>query len=479
MSFISVSFLVLYVVAIGLRLSIGRTSRTPLYLAALYGLSLAFYGWHVPSYLVLILLSTLTDYGAALAIDAAEINSPSRRRWLVASLAINLGLLGYFKYTGLLVETTNLIATWAGLNASLPVVEIVLPIGISFYTFQSMSYTIDVYRGHMSAERSFWRFGLYVSFFPQLVAGPIVRARDFLYQLPRRRTPHARVFMAGGYLVLRGLFLKMVVADNLGLLVDQFWSDAATPGASPLLAASMLVFFSCQLFCDFAGYSDIACGLAYPLGFRLPVNFDAPFIATSFREFWRRWHITLSEWMRDYVYVPLGGARRGSGRALSNLIIVMAVSGLWHGAHFTFLLWGVLHGLAAAAERLLGWGYPPKATGWAGRIRTLFWFIVVQAIWIISMALFRAESLPEAGTILHNILASSGATPTAPISWERIVTGWWFTLPVWLLHARVLATERIQVPAAGRVERAIYAGFMGYALLSLYAGTRSFIYFQF
>ena len=476
MSFVSASFAALYVVAIALRWTAGRSGRSTGYLLALYGLSLVFYGWHVPSYLVLILVSTATDYVAARAMEGIAERPRARRAWLLGSLAVNLGLLGSFKYAGLLAETAGSLVALMGFDADTPAVEIVLPIGLSFYTFQSMSYTIDVYRGRLPAERSFWRLGLYVAFFPQLVAGPIVRAGDFLYQLSRPRRPRARVFWVGGYLILRGLFLKMVVADNLGAIVDERWADAAAPDAAPLLAVCMLVFFSCQLFCDFAGYSDIARGLAYQLGFRLPVNFDAPYIATSFREFWRRWHITLSQWMRDYVYIPLGGNRRGPRRALVNLLLVMAVSGLWHGANVTFVLWGVLHGVAAAVERGFGIARDGRAPS---HLRSLLWFAVVQIVWILSMALFRAENTAQAGAILGNALSGVGVAGAESDGWAQVVTGWWFTLPVWGLHLRVLLGEKLGVGEAGVLERAIYAGAMLFALLTLYATPRGFIYFQF
>jgi len=479
MSFVSVSFAAFFLGVIVLRMSVWRDGLGQGFIAGLTLLSLVFYGWHVPSYLALILLSTATDYVAGLAIESAAGRPRARRGWLVASLIVNLGLLGTFKYTGLLLETAGTLAALFGLDANTPAVEIVLPLGISFYTFQSLSYTIDVYRGHLRAERSFWRFGLYVAFFPQLVAGPIVRAREFFYQLDRRRRPRLRVFAAAGYLVLRGLFLKLVVADNLGAIVDEQWATAAEPGAPPQLACSLLVFFSCQLFCDFAGYTDIARGFAYMLGFRLPVNFDAPFIAASFREFWQRWHITLSQWMRDYLYLPLGGGRLGRGRGLANLVAVMAISGLWHGANPTFVLWGLVHGAAAALERVLGVGSRGRAGG-AGVAGAVLWFGVVQIVWILSMALFRGESAAQAWQILANAVLGAGPTsPAEPSGWAGIVIGWWFTGPVWALHLRAFLGEKLGLGEPGRLERAVYAGAMGYAVLTLYAGARGFIYFQF
>ncbi len=517
MSFISASFAALYLLAMLLRLSVGRNKQSSAYLIGLGLCSLIFYGWHVPAYLVLISASILTDYVAARGIEAASAHPGKRKRWLIVSLVINLGLLGYFKYTGLLLQIAGDPAVLVGFDASLAVVEIVLPVGISFYTFQSMSYTIDVYRGKLPAERSFWRFGLYVAFFPQLVAGPIVRAGEFLYQLPRRRRIRGRVFFAGSYLMLRGFFLKVVIADNLGVVVDDHWEAATASSAPPLLAFSLLGFYSCQLFCDFAGYSDIARGLAYQLGFRLPVNFRAPFIAMSFREFWQRWHITLSQWMRDYVYIVLGGNRGGRARSLLNLVLVMWVSGLWHGANLTFVLWGALHGVAAALERLLGIGMRgvsagsasgleggARSTRWGplARLGGVLWFVGVQLVWILSMGIFRAENLSEAGAILSNALSSvmllsggdAGVGAAAAVAaagvdvdlaalfsdgWAAIVTGWLLTLPVWLLHLRTLASEKFGVAESGVIERSVVAGIMAYGIATLYASTRGFIYFQF
>jgi alginate O-acetyltransferase complex protein AlgI len=396
----------------------------------------------------------------------------ARRGFLVASLTLNLGLLGSFKYAGFLIENFAALSNRPHLAAP----EIVLPIGISFYTFQSMSYTIDVYRGHIPAERSFLRLACYIAFFPQLVAGPIVRAGAFLYQFERRRGLRLQVFAEGAYLIVRGLFLKVVVADNLGRIVDAHWQRAAAGDARPIVALSVLVFFACQLFCDFAGYTDIARGLAYQLGFRLPINFNAPYLAGTFTDFWRRWHITLSTWFRDYAYIPLGGNRRGRARAYGNLIVVMFVAGLWHGARWTFVIWGTVHGIAIAVERALG-----LARGSRRSPVAVVWYLVVQLTWILSMGLFRAESAAQGWNIVRNALASVVA-PTAgmtPAGADLIAFGWWLTLPVVALHTRVLMTEQYGVRSPGAYERTVYTGAMLAAILTLYTTTKQFIYFQF
>lgn len=472
MSFVSVSFAVLYLVALALRV----TTRSPsiVYVSGLLILSWIFYAWHVPWYIVLLLFSTSVDYVAARLIAATPPSAARMRRSLLAtSVAMNLGVLGYFKYAGFLIES---FAELSG-HSPLTVPDIVLPIGISFYTFQSISYTIDVYRGRISAERSFLRLACYIAFFPQLIAGPIVRAGDFLYQLERRRRVRLGVFCEGAYLIVRGLFLKVVVADNLGRIVDAHWAAAASGEAPPFVAVSVLVFFASELFCDFAGYTDIARGLAYQLGFRLPINFNAPYLAATFTDFWHRWHITLSTWFRDYAYIPLGGNRRGRARAYVNLLLVMLVAGLWHGANWTFVLWGAVHGCAVAVERALG-----LARGSRRSLVAVGWYLVVQLTWILSMGMFRAANAVQGWRIIRNAVAgvvAPAAGMAGPASDGLITIGWWMTLPVVALHARALLTEQYGVAPPAAYERAVYAGAMVAAILTLYTTTRQFIYFQF
>ncbi len=451
----------------------GKSGGTGLRIISLLLLSWVFYAWHVPWYILLILTSTVVDYLAAYGIHSTPSCQVRRRKTILAiSLLTNLGLLGYFKYSGFLVSVVN-DATGGGF--ALP--DVLLPIGISFYTFQSMSYTIDVYRGRIPAEKSFLRVASYIAFFPQLVAGPIVRANELLYQFDRKRHFHPQVFLAGAYLILRGLFLKMVVADNLGVIIDQHWAQASQDGHG-ILALVLLVFFACQLFCDFAGYVDIARGVAYQLGFRLPLNFNAPYIAATFSEFWGRWHITLSQWMRDYLYIPLGGNRKGRGRAIVNLLLVMLISGLWHGANWTFVAWGGMLGVALALER--AFGLAREQDGWGSAIA---WFLVVQLTWVFSMGFFRASGIGEGWAIIHN--AAQGLMTLPLGGWDfsgandLIVLGCWFTLPVWLLHARSLLAERSRLGTPGMHERLVYAGIMLASLLTLYNSNQQFIYFQF
>ena len=483
MSFVSVSFLVLYLLALAVRWGSGDAKYFRI--IALLALSWLFYAWHVPQYIFLILFSTATDYIAGRWIGRLQTHEEEKSRTaqkliVLGSLVVNLGLLGWFKYAGFLVTSLKsageaLASDGAGAFESWSVPDLVLPIGISFYTFQSLSYTIDVYRGKLPAEKDFARLACYIAFFPQLVAGPIVRAGQLLYQFDRRRRLRAKVFFEGGYLIVRGLFLKLVVADNLGIIVDQHWSQASAEPQG-ILAFSMLVFFACQLFCDFAGYSDIARGVAYQLGFRLPVNFNAPYIAATFSGFWRRWHITLSQWMRDYVYISMGGSRAGTIRVGVNLLLVMLISGLWHGANWTFVAWGGVLGVALLIERLSG----------LARLKFLpvnfLWFFVVQLVWIFSLGFFRSESIGDGWAIIGNAVLAwppwlEGSLEES--SAQLIALGWWFTIPVWLFHLRSWFAENTRWGISGRWERSIYTGIMLAAIAMLYSTAEQFIYFQF
>ncbi len=471
MSFISYTFVALFLVVYAGRLLIGRRKTETPYVALLLLASCAFYAWHVPAYLLVMLTSTVIDYFAALWMVRLPERSARRRLLLAASLVANLGMLGFFKYAGFATESIGRVLGLLGLGLPVGTLDVVLPIGISFYTFQSMSYTIDVYRGQLRPTRDFTRFLLYVCFFPQLVAGPIVRARDFLYQFARRRQLSLQTFNAGLYLIVRGYFLKVVCANNIAVCVDRYW-DAGWQGAlnSPALLL-LAILFSFQIFCDFEGYSSIARGLANLLGFRLPLNFNNPYLATSFKNFWQRWHITLSQWLRDYLYLPLGGNRGGRWRTLTNLMIVMLLGGLWHGAAFHFVAWGGIHGAALVVERLLG-----LERAGAGRPRALriAWAVVVQFGVLAAWIFFRSPWVSAGTAFIRGILACDLAAPPTEILWAGL-----FLLPPVLMHLRGLATERGWLPKSGRVEQAVAAGVMGAALITCYGPDSAFIYFQF
>ncbi len=365
--------------------------------------SYIFYSSWNPKYALLILASTVVDFIAAKGIHGSE--SPGRRKlFLIVSLATNLGLLAVFKYYNFFSHSLT-----EYLSLSLPLHELLLPVGISFYTFQSMSYTIDVYRRRSELSRDFVDFALFVSFFPQLVAGPIIRAVDFLPQIAAttRRTPEQ--IRLGLKLFLLGLFKKIVVADNLALLVDRVHQAPADVGSGDLWVSAYA--FAFQIYFDFSGYSDMAIGLASLLGFEFPANFRRPYCAINISDFWRRWHISLSTWLRDYLYISLGGNRGGAARTLRNLMITMILGGLWHGANWTFIAWGFLHGVFLVAHRLFG----TLATVWPGlkRIadsRTMIpvWVLLTFHGWVISMVLFRTGSIDVALGMLSRMFIPGG-----------------------------------------------------------------------
>ncbi|MEQ1869764.1 MAG: MBOAT family O-acyltransferase [Vicinamibacterales bacterium] len=394
MNFVSLEYILFFSVATSLFFWLPARNR----LALLLGAGILFYGSWRFAYLLILAATALTDYLVALGLQ--RTTSPAKKKALLAaSLAGNLGTLFTFKYSAFFAHTATAIT-----GVPLPTFELVLPVGISFYTFQSMAYTIDVYRGLIQAERSLVRFLAFVVFFPQLVAGPIERWKhmqpqflavgsyDFDYQ---------RVVL-GLRRILWGAFKKVVISGMLAIYVDEVYNHTQRYRGPALFVATL--FFTFQIYCDFSGYTDIALGSAKILGFELTENFRQPYFSTSIREFWRRWHISLSFWFRDYVYIPLGGARAGFGRQLGNLIAVFAVSGLWHGASWTFIVWGLVHGLVAAVETVVDRvrGRPAERTkaGWA------YTFLVASIAWIF----FRAKTVADALWVLAHMFDSGPAS---------------------------------------------------------------------
>ena len=370
-----------------------------------------------PSLVVLALLLSLMCLGAF---------RQSRRGWLFISLFNNLALLLFFKYAGFLVENLNGLLSWSHVGGRIPSpstlmpfgAAYILPVGISFFTFQSMSYTIDFYLGKVGRERSFLRFATFVCFFPQLMAGPIERARHLLPQFQQFPPFRLDRFTDGLSLFLVGLFKKVALANYLAVYVDRVYERPETQGGADLLVASMA--FGWQIFFDFSGYTDMARGVARLLGFDLALNFNNPYLATSLGEFWQRWHISLSSWFRDYVYIPLGGNRGGPLRTHLNLLVTFLVSGIWHGASWTFVIWGVLHGLGVMATRGL-----EHSARYRERVPTLVKragvFLFVALTWVF----FRAESLPEALRILRKILSGPWTTPGIPVLMVILVVLTW------------------------------------------------------
>jgi len=429
---------------------------------------------------VLIVLSTLVDYCAGLFIHHAK-TARARKIWLMTSLIINLGCLGFFKYCDFFIDNFRTLMASAGIDVPLQPLQIILPVGISFYTFQTLSYTLDIYRGTLKPTTDFSKFALFVVFFPQLVAGPIVRAHEFMPQLERAPKYDEDATVRAFHQILSGLFKKIMIADVLAVtFVDPaFRNPEAFSGFWLLLA---VYAYAIQIYCDFSGYSDIAIGSARLFGFELPVNFNRPYLATSLTDFWRRWHISLSTWLRDYLYIPLGGNKFGPILTYRNLLITMLLGGLWHGAAWNFVIWGGIHGIGLAVEKILFGG--KKLLHLEGRskavlfLRWLITFHIVMLCWVF----FRAQPTESLTTL--------------EVAWvfiSRIVTladgasgfSWWFagTLALgYAIHFSSLRCKKACSDFYAGSGRVIQAG-ISVVLLLIYTlfgvGGTAFIYFQF
>jgi D-alanyl-lipoteichoic acid acyltransferase DltB (MBOAT superfamily) len=348
--------------------------------------SYCFYGWWDIRFLILIFISSSVDFFLGRAIFNQSVKK-KKLHLLGLCMLINLGMLGFFKYYNFFVDSFASLSASFGLQPSLKTLHIILPIGISFYTFQSLSYSIDIYRGKIQPTNNFVSFMAFVSFFPQLVAGPIQRASDLLPQFLKARIFNREQLVSGFRYILYGLFKKMVIADRLAYFVDHIYDSPEKFDGTVLLAATFM--FGFQIYCDFSGYSDIAIGSARLLGFDLTQNFKTPYLANSFRDFWRRWHISLSTWFRDYVYVPLGGNRVSKSRWIFNILLTFTLSGLWHGASLTFIIWGFMHGLFLVLEHYVSKIVMlPKNFSWIGFVIT---FVTINLAWVF----FRAHTFEQ------------------------------------------------------------------------------------
>lgn len=345
MLFQTTEFLIFFVLLCLLLLIFKNNSRRKL---LLFVASYVFYMWWNPAFILLIIFSTFVDFILGRQIDLTD-NKTKRKVFLTLSLIANLGVLGFFKYANFFQDNMFAFMRLLGSEPSWTSLNIILPVGISFYTFQTLSYTIDIYKGNLSPCRSPLDFALFVAFFPQLVAGPIVRAVDFLPQL-NNHDSKLNFDRVAFFTILRGLIKKVIIADNIALFADAIFDSPFDYGSATIWLAT--IAFYIQIYCDFSGYSDMAIGIARILGYKLPDNFNRPYFATNPSDFWKRWHITLSGWLRDYLYIPLGGNRSGKWLTYRNLMITMLIGGLWHGANWSFVLWGGLHGIALIAYRL-------------------------------------------------------------------------------------------------------------------------------
>ena len=435
--------------------------------AILLAASYLFYAAWDPRFLSLIVASTLVDHWAAKRIAASEETAP-RRRWLALSLSVNLGILGFFKYFDFFVESASAFLTALGAPEADRALGIILPVGISFFTFQTLSYTIDVYRGRIQPNRSLADFALFVGFFPQLVAGPIVRAADFLPQLaraPRWASVEARLYVGR---FLSGFIKKAVIADSIAPRIDQVFSAPAAHDSLAVWVAVLL--YSIQIYCDFSGYTDMAIACAGLLGYRLAVNFDFPYLAHSLADFWRRWHISLSGWLRDYLYIPLGGSRGGRWKTLRNLTVTMLLGGLWHGAAWTFVAWGALHGAGLGVQR--EWSRRGGKLPAARVLGPSLTFVFVATAWV----LFRAQSFADAAVLLRAFLLFDAAGSASLSPWHLL----W---PVALLPIHVLAASgaprRWLEGLPGWTVSPLYGAVSALALAFVPMRSEPFIYFQF
>lgn len=468
MLFNSFDFLVFFAIFFPLFYFLPGTYRKILLFAA----SCVFYMWFIPYYIFILFITILIDYFAALKMQ--DSHSQQKRKTLLLAGIINTCLvLFFFKYYNFFIDTFNFLGL-----ARLPHWEIILPVGLSFHVFQSLSYVVEVYRGNIKAERNLLNYANYVMMFPQLVAGPIERAQNLLPQL---RTCNQQIsyqdFLTGFTRFCWGLFKKLVVADAAGVFTDNVYGNAAgQPGGMLILAT---VFFAIQIYSDFSGYSDMAIGVARMLGFRFNENFSLPYFATSITQFWRRWHISLSTWLRDYLYIPFGGNRQGSLRTYRNLLLTMLIGGLWHGAAWTFIVWGGLHGLYLAAERLFKTGLAKKRnilkniTGW------FITFVLVCFAWIF----FRASDLSQAAGIVSSIFTDTHLADfrlADPLIIAPILNGIAILLILDWFVIRKYTFDSLYQLKHGEILLVAWAVFLLlYVFLFGNAASNQFIYFQF
>ncbi|HUR83716.1 MAG TPA: MBOAT family protein [Solirubrobacteraceae bacterium] len=463
MVFPTIQFAVFFPIVLALSWALMRRQNVwkPFMLAASY----LFYSAASPSFCLLLGGVTLGNQAAAKLIHATE---DQRRRKLIVSVAVaaDLATLGVFKYYGFFAEETNAVLDKVGLGLPLPLAAIALPVGISFIVFQAISYTVDVYRRVIEPSKTI-DVGLYLSFFPHLVAGPIVRAREFIPQLEAPRDPRKVAVGAGVALIVIGLVKKVAIADFLAReIVDPVFGVPQAYAAPDVILASYA--YAVQIFCDFSGYTDIAIGLALLVGFVFPQNFDRPYRAASFREFWRRWHITLSRFLRDFLYIPLGGNRHGKLRQARNLMITMVLGGLWHGAAWGFVLWGFIHGSALVIENVFRGRISPPT--W------LKWFLTFHLV-VLAWIPFRAPDLDLAGSFLSRLVEPGPATLWTPavVGVVLVVIGLQL-LPPRPMDALRVRFERLPAAALGATMAVVIV--LVAATVSS-QGVPPFIYFQF
>lgn len=445
--------------------------------------SYIFYGWWDKSFLLLIALTTFCSYLSGMLIE--DSTSPKSAKYInLANILLNLGVLGVYKYFNFF--TSGLVDALAGIGINLHsrvTLDLVLPVGISFYTFQALSYSMDVYRKKIQATRDIISFFAYVSFFPQLVAGPIERATALLPQFSRPRTFDYSAAVDGLRRILWGLFKKIVIADICALQVDNIFRNyEILPGSTLWIGA---FYFTLQIYGDFSGYSDIAIGVARLFGINLMRNFNFPYFSRDIAEFWRRWHISLSTWFRDYLYIPLGGSREGKKKSLRNTLLIFTVSGLWHGADWTYILWGIYHGLLFIPLLLTGQNRKNTGTVAANRhfpsgiefLQMSTTFILVMLGWV----LFRADSIAQAGHYIAKMFSSSAFSfPAAAFGQDPLLLLFipFFIIMEWLQRDKQHVLEISDV-RSGTLRYSLYLSVSLFIVFYMFSAPATFIYFQF
>ena len=466
MIFNSQEFIIFLIIVVSLFYASPHKYRKLILLVSSY----IFYGWWNPTYLILIWASTLTDFFAAKSIYLSN-NQKNRRFFLILSIIVNLGILFSFKYANFVAQTLNIVKEGNTL------INVLLPVGISFYTFQTMSYTIDVYKKKLKPEKNILNFALFVAFFPQLVAGPIERAQNIIPQIKKKIKFDADRFSIGIYLILLGFFQKVVVADNLSVFVDTVFNNPTSYKGIDVLVAA--IFFAFQIYADFAGYTNIARGVALFFGVKLSVNFKQPYLANSIKDFWHRWHISLSTWFRDYIYIPLGGSKLPIPKWILAISLTFILSGFWHGANWTFVIWGILNAVIYVAEILLRKFFNRNSikiskNHFVNLFRIFIAFGGAVLLWIT----FRANSVNDAILIYKNLFY-----PKFTISFDHKWMILNFGLILSLICIDLIANKHCFVNWLHKNNTFIRAAFIYFFLLMIiFIGNwhhTPFIYFQF
>ena len=472
MVFNSIEFLIFLPIVVVLFYLLPQKARWLMLLAA----SCVFYMWFVPKYILILLVTIIIDYAAGLLMERYADQSRKKKTFMIISIVSTLTVLVIFKYLGFITENLDRLCASLGMETHF-VTHIILPIGLSFHTFQSMSYVIEVYRGHQKAERHFGYYALYVMFFPQLVTGPIERPGNLLRQLHEKKEFRYENISKGMRLVLFGFFIKMVVADHLGTYVDEVYAAPDEYNSWSVFLA--MVFYTFQIYCDFFGYSTIALGSAKLLGFDITDNFKTPYLSKSIAEYWQRWHISLSTWFRDYVYIPMGGSRVKFGRWAFNIMVVFVLSGLWHGAAWTYLLWGFSHGLLHIVEKALRKRFPvsePRSKCMKftfDALRVVKTFLLVAVLFV----MFRSRDFANMNAVYTALVSNFGCGQNLGVKPEI-----WLYLGLFILSDLLLFNTRFDAWCENKpmvVRWIIYAVLVFMVIACSSVNNFPFIYFQF